>query len=409
MAIKPVSLSAVLGNINPNTLRDPGIRRPDNNRFAILRDRSNSAGSFPPLSPAAKRPFKEVAQDNGKRVHADPSILFKAMESAEIKLRKGKDSVDQLKVKLVNCPGVDNSLKELLGGFVDLFDNVFGIMEELSSITLDKSALAAATPARSRAGSRSTPGLQVNGAAFKVAAGGEKSVPILAPAPTAAEIRKRKFVNAVKEAEKSVLIFKLNLGSVPIMNTGTIARKVTEGITAKAAAVEGKTNGRPSDDTVTMLEDTLSMVKGMEFFGKVTKPFSNKSAPQDPENGKYCTIPVKMAFKDKDSKVRAETVLRTTCKLQCSTPYPLKLRQVIKETIAAQKAAHPEEFIQVRVDAENGMLKISRKVGGRLAGKWHNNVDVVTLTDEVMDMGAVSNSAGENMETETVSGEESAL
>ena len=106
MAIKPVSMAAVMGSFNPNTLRDPGMKRPDNNRFAILRDRSNSAGSFPPLSPAAKRPFKEVSQDNGRKVNADPSFLFKAMEEAEIKLRKGKDSVDQLKVKLVNCPAL---------------------------------------------------------------------------------------------------------------------------------------------------------------------------------------------------------------------------------------------------------------------------------------------------------------
>ena len=48
-------------------------------------------------------------------------------------------------------------------------------------------------------------------------------------------------MSAVKDAEKSVLVFGLDLGRVPTMNTGTLSRKVTEDITAKAAATDGKT------------------------------------------------------------------------------------------------------------------------------------------------------------------------
>ena len=60
------------------------------------------------------------------------------------------------------------------------------------------------------------------------------------------------------------------------MNTRMIAKKVTEDITAKEAATECKENGRPSEDTITILEDTLIVMKGMEFSGKATKPFMNK-------------------------------------------------------------------------------------------------------------------------------------
>ena len=84
------------------------------------------------------------------------------------------------------------------------------------------------------------------------------------------------FIKAVKEAEKSVLVFNLDLGGVPIMNSGTMSRKVTESISAKAAATEGSETGRPSEDTITILEDTLIVMKGMEFSGKATKPFMNK-------------------------------------------------------------------------------------------------------------------------------------
>ena len=42
---------------------------------------------------------------------------------------------------------------------------------------------------------------------------------------------KKKFVSVVRDAEKSVLVFNLDLGRVPIMNMGTIVKKVTEDIT----------------------------------------------------------------------------------------------------------------------------------------------------------------------------------
>ena len=396
MSVKPVTIASVLGTANnpPNLNNNPsqqGNRLPNSNRFSILRDRSNSPGSFPLLSPAAKRPLEGVLQPEavGKNPRLDSNLIFKVMEDAEHRLKKGKDSVVSLKCKLVECTGLDNSLKELLGGMVDTMDMVLGVVESFSSAVVDKEAIRAIVPQRSRANSsRKIQGIVIEGT---TAAAKSVAAPL-----SAEEVKKRKFVSAVREAEKSVLVFKLDLGSVPIMNTGTISRKVTESITAKAAVAEGKTNGRPSEDVVTVLEDTLSMMKGMEFFGKVTKPYRNSLNAQDPDNGKFCRLPVKMNFKDKDAKIRAETVLRGNCKLQCSTPYPIKLRQSIRLVLKSQMEAHPKEFVQVRVDPENLTLRISRKVDG----KWFNNIETVPLGTDVLELGTVSNT-DEQMEVVT--------
>ena len=209
-----------------------------------------------------------------------------------------------------------------------------------------------------------------------------------------AEVRKKKFVTAVKEAEKAVLVFGLDLGRVPTMNTGTLSRKVTEDITAKAAATDGKTDGRPLEDTVAILEDTLSMMKGMEFFGKVTKPFANRNKPDDSRIGKFHTLPVKMIFKDRDAKGRAEQVLRKNCQVNCTTPYPVPLRNAIKRTIDEQKLAFPNDFIQVKVDPEAALLRISR----RADGKWSNNTAMVELTENDMasSLTGTASSSGKN-------------
>ena len=135
-------------------------------------------------------------------------------------------------------------------------------------------------------------------------------------------------------------------------------------------------------DTTGMVRYLTDTYKGLEFFGKVTKPYSTKKDADDADNGKYHTLPVKMMFKDKDAKARAEKVFRTNCKVNCTTPYPVKLRSAIKQTIESQKASFPNEFIQVKVDPEAAVLRVSRC----FEGKWKNNRDTIVLSEMDMDL-----------------------
>jgi hypothetical protein len=107
-----------------------------------------------------------------------------------------------------------------------------------------------------------------------------------------------------------------------------------------------------------------------------------------------------LAFKDKETKQQAESLLRSKCKVQCTTPYPLNLRKAIRKAIEEEKAKFKEEFIQVRVDPEAGTLKISRKSGGKTGGKWFNNYTTIQLDDSVFDLGFQANSQVDQMEIE---------
>jgi len=134
-----------------------------------------------------------------------------------------------------------------------------------------------------------------------------------------------------------------------------------------------------------MLDDAISLVKGMDFYGKATKPYVNNSNKADPLNGKFCTMPVKMAFKDKGTKQQVEQILRTKCKVQCTTPYPVNLRKAIKAAVETNRAKYAGQFIQARVDAEAGVLRLSRKEGKE--GKWVNNFEVIKLSESDMATG----------------------
>ena len=124
------------------------------------------------------------------------------------------------------------------------------------------------------------------------------------------------------------------MGRVPIMNHETISKKATLALVSMAAKCEGKLSSAPSEESVAAIDDVLSMTTGMSFFGNATKSYTN---PKDSESGSYCTIPVKYEFKDKDTRIRAETALCSRCKVSCATPYPIILREYIKQVIDTVK------------------------------------------------------------------------
>ncbi len=375
MSVKPTALAAILGP-RPDNLRDTGRSNSSNgsnlNRFAILRDCSRSLS----VGQATKHRLEDATESEGKAAKLDRNVIFAQMTKVEGMVKKGKEEILNIKSNLEKAD-VTQDTKAVLGTMMDLMGHLVDTVEAIASTMVDS----------------------CNHDKGKDKSDKSKDAPSANHCPSIvvsnpAEVKKKKFVQAIKDAEKSVLVFNLDLGKVPIMNKGTLSANVTRDITAKAAAVDEQPNGRPLEDTVAILEDTLSMMKGMDFFGKVSKPNKGRQADGS-DSGKYHTMPVSMVFKDKDSRNRADQVLRKHCKLVCSTPYPQKLRQHIRKVLDTHKAEDKECFVQVRVDADNLQLKISKKKDG----VWTNNVALLDIPDEVLDLGRTGNAPlGNQME-----------
>jgi len=205
----------------------------------------------------------------------------------------------------------------------------------------------------------------------------------------------RKFKEAIKEAERSTLVFNLDMGSVPILNMDTVSKKATLALTSMAAKAEGKNDSLPSMDAVAAIDDVLSVTKGMHFFGKATKPYKNA---KDPNSGKYYTIPVKYNFKDKDTRIRAEITLRDRCKVNCSTPYPTILRECIRQSVDHFKAKYPGDLVRVQVDSANIALKVFRRP--EKGNQWVQLNKSIPLPNDVYNIGARSVPLGFKMPIE---------
>jgi hypothetical protein len=176
--------------------------------------------------------------------------------------------------------------------------------------------------------------------------------------PEVSDPVEKKFKEAIKTAENSTLIFNLDLGRVPVMNKETMNKRATASLLSMAAEKEKKSGSLPSDNTVEAIDDVLSLVKNVDFFGNTTKTYRN---PKDKKNGSFCTIPVRYEFKDRDIRSKAESVLRKKCNIQCSTPYPAYIRESIRQIVDHVKYYYPDNFVRVNVDTTNMLFRVTRK------------------------------------------------
>jgi hypothetical protein len=209
------------------------------------------------------------------------------------------------------------------------------------------------------------------------------------PAKPADSPEVRRFKDAVREAEKSTLVFNLNLGKVPIVNQDTMSTRATVAINEMAAAAEESRSSVPSPDTMSAIDDVLSVVTGMKFYGRATKSFRKTG---DSQSGAYCTLPIRYDFTDKDTRSYAETVLKEKCKIQCSTPYPTILRETIKQVMNKVKTEIPNSFVKVNVDTNSMNLKVSYRPmippGSKEEKRWTNLSKPIPIPKEALDIGA---------------------
>jgi len=357
MAGKPTSIAAILQEGLPKKAPASGI--PIKNRFSVLKDRSVSASSG----------RSDYRSDSQKRIRVespepvDRNQAFRSMADEEEKFKIARSLVEKVKegVKAAKDKGMEGPIWAILQNISEWMDVTTGVQETTANVVVDSFNKVASPLRKSR---KDSPG--------------RWGKPEISEEEAALAAKKKKFGQEVKEAERSTLIFRTHMGATPIMNPETMKRKFTENVIANAASVELKDDGRPSAAVAEQLDDALAMVTKMEFFGKQTKKSKNKLGEDDD----FCTIPVKLVFKDKETREAADGRLRKLCKMGGTIPYHRTLRNVINTTIEDAKSKYPRSFIQVKVDVENFQLKISRLEDGT----WYNNVEQVTLPDSVLDL-----------------------
>jgi hypothetical protein len=173
------------------------------------------------------------------------------------------------------------------------------------------------------------------------------------PEPTPADLKVKRIRQAISKAERSVTLFDLDLSSVPVLNRETLSKKVTLVLHNRAQS-EGIYKDNPSA-AEEAIDDILSCAT-IDILGKGSKVFYNRKDANDPRNGKMCSVPIKLTFKDKNTRFQAELALKKACKVKCATPYPKELRTVMDELVKSCKPDNPGCFILPKVDSEKMII-----------------------------------------------------
>ena len=339
---------------------------PLKNRYTALRDNSRSLSRSSGHG-RVESPGKRRRPDDSPEL--DRNLAFKAMENEEEKFAKAKEIVVRVKEAMgaaKDLGQIPGPLADILNGIIEWMDISTGVQESTANVVVDSYNKVASSPRKSR---KASPGQGRDSGATE----GEGIDP-----------RRKKFTQEVKDAERSTLLFKTNMGTVPVMNPDTMKKKFSLDLGAKAAAVEKRTDGRPSAEATAQLDDALAMVTRMEFFGKVTKKAFKKGRSGDMED--FYSIPVRLSFKDKDTREAADARMRSLCGMGGTIPYHRTLRNVINTVVGEYKRKFPDNYIQVKVDTEKFQLKVSRREGARHESVWHNNIELVALPEEVLDL-----------------------
>ncbi len=163
---------------------------------------------------------------------------------------------------------------------------------------------------------------------------------------------------------------------------------------------KAKSGGIYQDDPAAAEEsiDDLLSCASIDILGNGSRQFYNKRNPSDPRNNKMCTVPVKLSFRDRETRFRAEMTLKKACGVHCGTPYPEKLRLLMDALVKDCKADKPGCFILAKVDLDKMCITAkARSVDG-----WIELERCSTIPNDLLDPTELAAATEGEEETEMV-------
>jgi hypothetical protein len=125
----------------------------------------------------------------------------------------------------------------------------------------------------------------------------------------------------------------------------------------------------------------------VEFFGRKTKTYTN---PKDEKSGSYCTVPVRYEFSSREERFEAEKYLKDKCGIHCSTPYPIILRECIRQISDKVCKDFPGNHVKVNVDTGKFCLRVATRPpsDSNRQNKWEFFERSIPLPEAVLNVEA---------------------
>ena len=202
-------------------------------------------------------------------------------------------------------------------------------------------------------------------------------------------------------AEKTCVIFDANLGAAPVANRDRLAAAFSETVRASAIACSAKGGGEPeataAAEAIRVVDDALSCATDMSFLGQATKAYSNNRDLSDPRAGSFHTMPIKLEFPDRSSRIYFERVMREKCNIRASMSLPPGIRKAAETCRRNLLPSYPDEMVMVRAESDGQKFVAFHKRDGE--PKWTRHPETFAIPiSAVLSDSTQERSAAEKMD-----------
>ena len=198
------------------------------------------------------------------------------------------------------------------------------------------------------------------------------TAPALPPKPTG----ERELREAMERADTESVLYDANLGAAATFNRSKLNANLSVGL--KSAAINKATaDNKDVAEAVRVLDDAFSGVVDVDFLGQASSTFNNKLRVDDPLNGTYCTMPVKLRFADCDSRIFFENTARNVAGLKATQSFPKQIRGKMKTFQEKIKTENPGLIVMVRPDSRSLRLNTFTKNDGEKSwSRYHESCPI---------------------------------
>ncbi len=194
--------------------------------------------------------------------------------------------------------------------------------------------------------------------------------------PGAAELKA-----ALASAEKTAVVFDADLGRLPAANRGVLNGAFAAGLKAATMKVAEESGG-DAVECIRIVNDALSCVDNMDFIGQSSARKIDKIDPANPITLPFCTMPVKLDFPDRNTRIHFERTLRKHCGMKASMSLPFQIRRYQGLFYKAMKTRYPDRIVMVRPDTPSlSFVAFMKNEGG---GGWTRCRETVAIPKGIM-------------------------
>jgi hypothetical protein len=191
---------------------------------------------------------------------------------------------------------------------------------------------------------------------------------------------------ALTSAEKTAVVFDVDLGRSPVANRAALNSAFAAGL--KAATMKTAENtGDDANECIRIVNDTLSCADNLEFTGQTTTRKIDKRDPENPKTLDFCTMPVKLDFPDRNTRIHFEKTLRKHCGVKATISLPFQIRRFQSLYLEALQDRYKGRVITARPDTSTmSMVAFMKNEGDR---GWSRCRETVPIPRGILVPGSV--------------------